>query len=86
MALAISTTEAEYVVAKRACQQALWMKQAMEYYDIHCKDVLVLCDNKDAIDLRKNPVHHSRTKHIEIRHHLLRENVQKGNILMEKAG
>ena len=84
-ALAISTTEAEYVAAGRACQQALWMKQMFSDYNIHLQDVLVLCDNKGAIDLSKNPVHHSRTKHIEIRHHILRDNVQKGNILLEKV-
>ncbi|GJX68053.1 hypothetical protein Tco_0303780 [Tanacetum coccineum] len=39
MALIISTTEAEYVAAARACQQALWMKQAIKDYEIHCKDV-----------------------------------------------
>ncbi|GJT36072.1 hypothetical protein Tco_0926491, partial [Tanacetum coccineum] len=38
----------EYVAAGRACQQALWMKKAIKDYDIHCKDVLVLCDNKDV--------------------------------------
>ncbi|GJU31560.1 hypothetical protein Tco_1175149 [Tanacetum coccineum] len=53
MALVISTTEAEYVVAGRACQQALWMKQAMKDYDIHCEDVLVLCDNKGNILMEK---------------------------------
>ncbi|GJZ59313.1 hypothetical protein Tco_0615129 [Tanacetum coccineum] len=79
-ALAISTTEAEYVSAGKACQQALWMKQALVDYDINLADIPVLCDNKCAIDLRKNPVLHSRTKHIEIRHHFLRDNVQKGNI------
>ncbi|GJW04548.1 hypothetical protein Tco_1563404 [Tanacetum coccineum] len=83
--LAISITKTEYVAAGRACEQALWMKQAIKDYDIHCEDVLVLCDNKGAIDLSKNPVHHSRTKHIKIRHHSLRDNVQKGNILMEKV-
>ncbi|GKC97259.1 hypothetical protein Tco_1167534 [Tanacetum coccineum] len=85
MALAISTTEAEYVAAGRACQHALWMKQAIKDYDIHYEDILVFCDNKGAIDLSKNPVHHSRTKHIKIRHHSLRDNVQKENILMEKV-
>nr|GEW03035.1 copia protein [Tanacetum cinerariifolium] len=54
-ALAISTTEAEYVSAKKACQQALWMKQALVDYDIDLDDILVLCDNKGAIDLSKNP-------------------------------
>ncbi|GJR96592.1 hypothetical protein Tco_0268766 [Tanacetum coccineum] len=81
----ISTTEAEYVAIGKACQQALWMKQAMKDYDIHRKDILVLCDNKGAIYLSKNPVHHSQTKHIDIRHHTLQGNVQKGNILMEKV-
>ncbi|GJW27431.1 retrovirus-related pol polyprotein from transposon TNT 1-94 [Tanacetum coccineum] len=71
IALAISTTEAEYVSAGKACQQALWMKQALVDYEVKLNDVLVLYDNKGAIDLSKNPVLHSRTKHIEIRHHFL---------------
>ncbi|GJS55756.1 retrovirus-related pol polyprotein from transposon TNT 1-94 [Tanacetum coccineum] len=84
-ALAISTTEAEYVSAKKACQQALWMKQALIDYDIRLDDVPIMCDNKGAIDLSKNPVQHSRTKHIKIRHHFLRDNVQKGHISIEKV-
>ncbi|GJW59766.1 hypothetical protein Tco_0109101 [Tanacetum coccineum] len=51
--LAISTTESEYVIAGKACQQALWMKQALVDYDIKLTDILVLCENKGAIDLRK---------------------------------
>ncbi|GJV28263.1 hypothetical protein Tco_1384711 [Tanacetum coccineum] len=51
-ALAISTTEAEYVSAGKACQQALWMKQALVDYDIKLDDIPVLCDNKGAMDLR----------------------------------
>ncbi|GJU02925.1 hypothetical protein Tco_1113263 [Tanacetum coccineum] len=54
-ALAISTTEAEYVSAGKACQQALWMKQALIDYDIRLDDVPIMCDNKGAIDLSKNP-------------------------------
>ncbi|GJS22262.1 retrovirus-related pol polyprotein from transposon TNT 1-94 [Tanacetum coccineum] len=84
-ALAISTTEAEYVSARKACQQALWMKQALIDYDIRLNDVPIMCDNKGAIDLSKNPVQHSRTKHIEIRHHFLRDNVQKGHISIDKV-
>ncbi|GKB57317.1 retrovirus-related pol polyprotein from transposon TNT 1-94 [Tanacetum coccineum] len=84
-ALAISTIEAEYVSTGKACQQALWMKQALIDYDIRLDDVPIMCDNKGAIDLSKNPVQHSRTKHIEIRHHSLRDNVQKGHISIEKV-
>ncbi|GJR17363.1 retrovirus-related pol polyprotein from transposon TNT 1-94 [Tanacetum coccineum] len=83
--LAISTTKAEYVSAGKACQQALWMKQALIDYDVRLDDVPIMCDNKGAIDLRKNSMRHSRTKHIEIRHHFLRDNVQKGHILIKKV-
>ncbi|GJR86998.1 copia protein [Tanacetum coccineum] len=55
-ALSISTTKAEYVSAGKACQQALWMKQALIDYDIKLDDIPVLCDNKGAIDLSKNPI------------------------------
>ncbi|GJW07942.1 retrovirus-related pol polyprotein from transposon TNT 1-94 [Tanacetum coccineum] len=84
-ALALSTTEAEYVSARKACQQALWMKQALIDYGVQLDDVPIMCDNKGAIDLSKNPVQHSRTKHIEIHHHFLRDNVQKGHISIEKV-
>nr|GEY13930.1 copia protein [Tanacetum cinerariifolium] len=84
-ALAISTTEAEYVSAEKACQQALWMKQALIDYDVRLDDVPIMCDNKGTIDLSKNTVQHSRTKHIEICHHFLRDNVQKGHISIEKV-
>ncbi|GJS58391.1 retrovirus-related pol polyprotein from transposon TNT 1-94 [Tanacetum coccineum] len=62
-ALAISTTEAEYVSARKACQQALWMKQALIDYDIRLDDVPIMCDNKGAIDLSKNPATFSYQTH-----------------------
>nr|GEU60883.1 copia protein [Tanacetum cinerariifolium] len=79
-ALTMFTTKAEYVSPEKASKQALWIKQALVDYDIKLDDIPVFCDNKGAIDLSKNPVLHSRTKHIEIQHHFLRNNVQKGNI------
>ncbi|GJS05504.1 copia protein [Tanacetum coccineum] len=84
-ALTILTTEAEYVSAGKACQQALWMKLALIDYDIRINDVPIMCDNKGAIDLSKNPVQHSQTKHIKIHHHFLQDNVQKGHISIEKV-
>nr|GEX66493.1 copia protein [Tanacetum cinerariifolium] len=53
-ALAIPTTKAEYVSGEKACQQAVWMKQALIDYDVRLDDVPIMCDNKGAIDLRKN--------------------------------
>nr|GEU35221.1 copia protein [Tanacetum cinerariifolium] len=84
-ALAISTIKAEYVSAKKVCQQALWMKQALFDYNIVLDDIPILFDNKGAIDLSKNPVLHSRTKHIEIRHHFLRDNIQKGTSQLRRS-
>nr|GEY26705.1 retrotransposon protein, putative, unclassified [Tanacetum cinerariifolium] len=83
--LAISTIEAEYVSAGKACQQPLWMKQSLVYYGVRLDDIPIMCDNKGAIDLSKNSVQHSRTKRIEIHHHFLRDNVQKRNISIEKV-
>nr|GEV16274.1 copia protein [Tanacetum cinerariifolium] len=84
-ALAIFITKVEYVSAGKACQHALWMKQALVDYGIRLYDIPIMYDNKGAIDLSKNPVQHTRTKHIEIRHHFLRDNVQKGNNLIENV-
>nr|GEU28715.1 hypothetical protein [Tanacetum cinerariifolium] len=83
--LAISTTEAKYVSTEKACQQALWMKQALIDYDVQLDDVSIMCDNKGAIDLSKNSMQHSRIKHIKIRHHFLHDNVQKGHISIKKV-
>nr|GEW01195.1 retrotransposon protein, putative, unclassified [Tanacetum cinerariifolium] len=55
-ALAISTTEAEYVSTGKACQHELWMKQALVDYGIRLDDIPIMCDNKGAIDLSKNLV------------------------------
>ncbi|GJV27572.1 hypothetical protein Tco_1384020 [Tanacetum coccineum] len=84
-ALAISTIEAKYVSVRKACQQVLWMKQDLVDYDIKLDDIPVLCDNKGSIDLSKKTVLYSCTKHIEIRHHFLRDNVQKGYISIKKV-
>nr|GEY91888.1 retrovirus-related Pol polyprotein from transposon TNT 1-94 [Tanacetum cinerariifolium] len=54
-ALAISTTEAEYVRAGKACQQALWMKQAFIDYDVRLDGVPIMCENTSAINLSKKP-------------------------------
>nr|GEW07918.1 copia protein [Tanacetum cinerariifolium] len=84
-ALAISTTEAKYVSTGKACQQALWMEKALIDYDVRFDDVPIMCDNKGVIELSKKSVQYSRTKHIEIHHHFLCDNAQKGHISIEKV-
>ena len=78
--VALSTAESEYVSAALCCAQILWIKQQLRYFGIDYGCVPILCDNTSAINISKNPVQHSRTKHIDIRHHFLRDNAEKGQI------
>ena len=59
------------------------MKQILRDYCINLDQMPILCDNTSAINLSKNPIQHSRTKHIEIRHHFLRDHVQKGDVVIK---
>jgi hypothetical protein len=56
------------------------MRQTLRYFGYNLSNVPLLCDNESAIRLADNPVEHSRTKHIDIRHHFLRDHQQKGDI------
>ena len=67
--VALSIAEAEYVAAGSCCAQILWIKQQLKDFGIKLSKTPILCDNTSAINLSKNPVQHSRSKHIEIRHH-----------------
>src|ERR1044072_3270793 len=76
--IALSTAEAEYISAPLCSTQRLWMKRLLEDYYIFESNVPIFCDNTAAISLSRNPILHSRAKHIEITHHFLRDYVQKG--------
>nr|KYP73274.1 Retrovirus-related Pol polyprotein from transposon TNT 1-94 [Cajanus cajan] len=64
--VALSTTEVEYIVVGSCCAQILWMKQQLFDFGLSLDHIPIRCDNTSAINLSKNPVLHSRTKHIEI--------------------
>ena len=76
----LSTAEAEYVAAGACCAQLLWMRQTLRDFGCHFTKIPLLCDNESAIKLANNLVSHSRTKHIDIRHHFLRDHQTKGDI------
>ena len=75
--------KSEYVAAGSSCAQVLWIKSQLLDYGIVLKNVPMFCDNTSAIKLSKNPILHSRTKHIEIRHHFLSDHVQKDDISLK---
>ena len=83
--VALSMVEAEYIAAGLGCAQVLWMKQTLSDFGLTYSHVPIKCDNTSAISISKNPVQHSRTKHIEIKHHFLRDNAQKGYITLDIA-
>ena len=78
--VACSTDEAEYVAAGRCCAQIMWIQNQMLDYGLTFTKTPIYCDNTSAIQMTQNPVHHSKTKHIEIRHHFIRDIAEKGRI------
>ena len=84
--IALSTAEAEYVAAGSCYAQLLWMRQTLRDYGHEFTKIPLLCDNESAIKIANNPVQHSRTKHIDIRHHFLRDHSTKGDIDLRHVG
>ena len=81
--VALSTSESEYIAAAMCCAQILWMKTTLLDFSELDSCTSILCDNTSAINLSENPVLHSRSKHIDVRYHFLRDHVSKGNIKLE---
>ncbi|GJR15128.1 retrovirus-related pol polyprotein from transposon TNT 1-94 [Tanacetum coccineum] len=73
----ISTTEAEYIALSGADAQILWMRSQLRDYGFAFNKIPMYCDNQSAIALCCNSVQHSRSKHIDIRHHFIKEQVER---------
>ncbi|GJU18714.1 putative ribonuclease H-like domain-containing protein [Tanacetum coccineum] len=81
--VATSTTEAEYVAAASGCGQVLWIQNQLLDYGYNFMNTKIFIDNNSAICIVKNLVFHSRTKHIEIRHHFIRGCFEKKLIYVD---
>ncbi|KAK6126917.1 hypothetical protein DH2020_039332 [Rehmannia glutinosa] len=81
--IATSTTEAEYIAAGSCCAKVLWMRQQLRDYVIEEQEIPIMCGNTSAIAITWNPVLHSRTKHIDVRYHFIRDHVEKKDITLE---
>nr|GEZ15656.1 retrotransposon protein, putative, unclassified [Tanacetum cinerariifolium] len=77
---ALSTAEAEYVSLSACCAQVHWMQTQLMDYGFHFNKIPIYCDSKSAIAISCNLVQHSRTKHIVVRYHFIKEHVEKGTI------
>ena len=71
------------MAAGSCCAQILWMKQQLSDYDVEAKETPIFCDNTSAIAITQNPVLHSRTKHIDVRFHFIRDHIEKKNVRIE---
>ena len=82
--VALSTTEAEYMALTQATKEAIWLRNLM--HDLQQPDqgpTTIFEDNQACIAIANNPVHHSRTKHIDVQHHFVRERISLGDVKLE---
>ena len=82
--VAVSTTEAEYMAVTEAVKEAIWLNGLLKDLGVVQSHISLYCDSQSAIHLAKNQVYHSRTKHIDVRYHFVREVFEKGKILLQK--
>ncbi len=82
--MALSTAEAEYVALSSAAQEAVWLRRLLLELKFEQTDPIVMFeDNQAAISLSYNPQFHGRSKHIDIRHHFIREKVNDKTIVLK---
>ena len=79
--VALSTAEAEYIALSSAAQEAVWLRRLFAELGNGSKSpITIMEDNQSAIAMAKNSKFHGRAKHIDIRHHFIREKVNDGDI------
>ena len=83
--VALSTCESEYIAMTLAMQEGIFISQLLKDIGMCSggEPVILYIDNKGAIDLAKNPVHHQRTKHVDIKYHFIRTKVQDGSFILK---
>ena len=78
--VSIFAAEAEYVAAAACTSQIIWIQSQLRDYAINMKKIRLYCDSQSAIRICHNPVQHSKTKHIALRYHFIKNHVEDGNI------
>ncbi|KAI3755048.1 hypothetical protein L1987_54841 [Smallanthus sonchifolius] len=80
-----STAEAEYIATSSWCAQVTWIRNQMLDYGMTFMETPIHIDNMSAISITNNPVQHSKTKHIDIRYHFIRDQAEKKRIILTKV-
>jgi hypothetical protein len=78
ISVALSTTEAEYLVLSVVVCEAVWIcKLLTDLFDLEMDSTIIHCDNQSCVKFSENPVFHDKSKHIEIKYHYIRDMVQR---------
>ncbi|MCO5561186.1 hypothetical protein L7F22_014807 [Adiantum nelumboides] len=80
-----STTKAKYVAASEACKEAIWLGRLVTDLGIKEETPMLHCDSQTAIQLARNPVYHSKTKHVDVKYHFIREIVEDKQVQLVKV-
>jgi hypothetical protein len=83
--VALSTTEAEYMAATHARKEYIWLQRLCSGTGLVQQVVILDCDSQRAIFLAKTPAYHSKTKHIDVQYHFVRDMVEEKKVLLEKV-
>jgi len=83
--VALSTTEAEYMVATHVSKEAVWLQRLCSNMGLVQGAIRIDCDNQSAIFLSNNPTYHSKTKHIDVPYHFVREMIEDKKALLVKV-
>ena len=83
--VSLSTTEIEYIETTHARKGVVWLQQLCIEIGFDQQVVRLACDSQSAIFLENNLAYHSKTKHIDVQYHLVREMIGKGKVLLEKV-
>ncbi|KAH9783217.1 hypothetical protein KPL71_009226 [Citrus sinensis] len=81
---ALSTIEAEYMAATQVCKEAIWIQRLLKELGHKQEKISVFCDSQSALHIARNPIFHSRTKHIGVQYHFIREAVEDGSVDLQK--
>ena len=82
--VALSTTEAEFIAATEASKELLWMKNFIRELGFKQEKYVLFCDSQSAIHLGKNVAFHTRSKHIDVRYHWIRDALNSKSLELEK--
>jgi hypothetical protein len=83
--VALSTTESEYMAATHASKEAIWLQRLCSGIGLVQEAVRIECDSQSAIFLAKNLAYHSKTKHIDVQYHFVRDMVEEKKVSLMKV-